>query len=132
MFARMRHQGGTMKAIITNESKEQKSLDWIGKQRFKAHGGFAPHYLDIKNTDSFKNLQALVDKSIPMKVKDLIFMSCFTENDYIIKAYCPNCNSKFIDYNKDNQIKGMSPTYQRNKKHCNMCGQTLDWSDSNE
>jgi hypothetical protein len=103
-----------MKAIITNESKYQDDLDWIGKQRFKAHGGFAPHYLDIKNTDSFKNLQALVDKSVHMKVTDKKYP--FMD----MNGICPGCGDRIdSDCNEEHHLDSD-------------CLQALDWSDSNE
>jgi DNA repair ATPase RecN len=48
-----------MKAIITNESKEQKSLDKLFKQAQPSNPTYRIRYQEEK-----ENLQALVDKSI--------------------------------------------------------------------
>jgi hypothetical protein len=88
-----------MKAIITNESTEQNSLDKLKDLII----GEYPHSF-WKDPDIFKDLQALVDKSIHKKVNGMI-------NDWA----CAKCDSD----------RGII----EEKPYCAVCGQKLDWSD---
>jgi hypothetical protein len=91
-----------MKAIITNESKEQKALnDFLNEEIDNKI------YLKDIHIASAEILQALVDKSIPKKVNGMI-------NDWA----CANCDSD----------RGII----EEKPYCAVCGQKLDWSDNNE
>jgi hypothetical protein len=97
-----------MKAIITNESKEQKALnDFLNEEIDNKI------YLKDIHIASGEILQSLVDKSIPIKLKDAYY-----EDGIVESGYCPNCGLEQDDGDKD--------------VHCRDCGQALDWSDSNE
>ena len=82
-----------------------------------------------EHNQAAKLIQELVDKETPMKIKDLELKTVWTKNDYIVKAYCPNCGSKFIDYEKDKNITGIYALYTKNNKHCKNCGQALEWGE---
>jgi hypothetical protein len=111
-----------MKAIITNESKEQKSLDKVSNiqtyivkdvhakvYEFESVKEYLPKEIAI--------LQALVDKSIPMKVeelKDNVVTLAF-DKKYRLKNAQGKCKCGYYPF------RGMN--------YCSKCGQKLDWSD---
>jgi hypothetical protein len=88
------------KAIITNESKYQDDLNYVTTPRDK--------WIDATLYRIHKsNLQALVDKSIPMEIIDkgfhaecpkcngIIEKELFTETGVIVKVNsCPICGQK--------------------------------------
>jgi hypothetical protein len=82
-----------MKAIITNESKEQEELSIAIEFAIENGSEVTP----------FPNLQALVDKSIPMKPT--------YPKEYPVPT-CAVCGSNLGD-----------------NKFCRECGREIDWSD---
>jgi hypothetical protein len=102
-----------MKAIITNESKEQKALnDFLNEEIDNKI------YLKDIHIASGEILQALVDKSNPMKVirKQV--------NISTLRVSCGNCDNLLVlDIPRD--------TVYRDMNYCSKCGQKLR-SDSNE
>jgi hypothetical protein len=97
-----------MKAIITNESKVLTYQESLDRMEFDLTGMIKSEIL-VTNSGfmDIENLQALVDKSIPKKVNGMI-------NDWA----CARCDSD----------RGII----EEKPYCAVCGQKLDWSDSNE
>jgi hypothetical protein len=97
-----------MKAIITNESKEQESLDRIKNDSLSyISQASVRSYLKVElQKGDLENLQALVDKSIPMKPT--------YPKEYPVPT-CAVCGSNLGD-----------------NKFCRECGREIDWSDSNE
>jgi hypothetical protein len=100
-----------MKAIITNESKEQEALnDFLNEEIDNKI------YLKDIHIASGEILQALVDKSIPMKI--------YRQDEDGVLGECPCCSDR---------IDMSCRHYQKESpNHCPNCGQKLDWSDSNE
>jgi predicted RNA-binding Zn-ribbon protein involved in translation (DUF1610 family) len=93
------------KAIITNESKEQRELKGANEMAWEMGCE-----LDVPHP----NLQALVDKSIPMKV---IPNKCVN-----VVANCPRCGENLEYRKKFHEDEG-------DVGYCPHCGQALDWSD---
>jgi hypothetical protein len=101
-----------MKAIITNESKEQKALnDFLNEEIDNKI------YLKDIHIASGEILQALVDKSIPMKVdRQVLHPHMNGIHDYSNVARCPKCG-KPIAIHRDKYV------------HNDLdCLQVLDWS----
>jgi hypothetical protein len=105
-----------MKAIITNESKEQDSLDRLSnidlgivldKLGYEIATEISPYgihdYPCLEMSGDIKILQALVDKSIPMKPT--------YPKEYPVPT-CAVCGSNLGD-----------------NKFCRECGREIDWSD---
>lgn len=64
-------------------------------------------------------LQELVDKATPKKLKPK------TDKDGRLLWVCPNCGDVYMKFWSD--VETISC-----RKHCDECGQKLDWSDENE
>lgn len=89
--------------------KYQEALDNLYRRSAETH-----FYIPMGEDKLWKNtLQNLVDKETPKKVihkhKEYVFPSA-----YRLSGKCPNCKNH-VDENK----------------YCNICGQKLDWSDTN-
>lgn len=64
-------------------------------------------------------LQELVDKETPKKLKSK------TDKDGRLLLICPNCGDVYMKFWSD--VETISC-----RKHCDECGQKLDWSDKDE
>jgi predicted RNA-binding Zn-ribbon protein involved in translation (DUF1610 family) len=67
----------------------------------------------------FSILQKLVDKATPKKLKNK------TDKDGRLLWVCPTCGDVYMKFWND--VETISC-----RKHCDNCGQKLDWSDNDE
>lgn len=94
-------------------NKYQEALNNLVGYRTGFRGGktIIQEYINI--------LQELVDKATPKKLKSK------TDKDGRLLLVCPNCGDVYMKFWSD--VETISC-----RKHCDECGQALDWSDENE
>lgn len=76
-------------------------------------------YLYESYKEEFDLLQELVDKATPKKLKNK------TDKDGRLLWVCPTCGDVYMKFWND--VETISC-----RKHCDNCGQKLDWSDNDE
>ena len=99
-------------------NKNQKALNKV-KEKFV----ISLQCLSLKNKNKqmkyVKILQELVDKATPKKLKNK------TDKDGRLLWVCPTCGDVYMKFWSD--VETISC-----RKHCDNCGQKLDWSDNDE
>jgi predicted RNA-binding Zn-ribbon protein involved in translation (DUF1610 family) len=91
-------------------NKSQETLNQVRKVYVESE-----HY----DEEDVNLLQELVDKATPKKLKSK------TDKDGRLLWVCPTCGDVYMKFWSD--VETISC-----RKHCDECGQALDWSDIND